>query len=199
VNKKFEKKIFLICLIFISSGILLTLTGCGGVSKMIGTAAMLGREIEEISKMSTEDFEKLIASDIDINRIKRDPEGILGKYVRVTGKVDFEGSENFKMNMPKTKSKDEPIPFILDGVAFVIPVKQYQDVKQGDIVEVTALVSKSRFLKTVAEMYPKEKMPDLVTLIAKEVQLVSNMSEQPAASGDEKGVEIPDQPKSSGG
>ena len=176
MNIKIEKRILLICLLIISSSILLTLTGCGGVSKMIGTAATLGREVEEISSISIEDFEKLISSDIDINRIKRDPEGILGKYVRVTGKVDFKGSENFKMDMPKIKSKDEPIPFILDGIAFVIPVKQYQGVKQGDIVEVTALVSKSRFLKTVAEMYPKEKMPDLVTLIAKEVRLVSNMS-----------------------
>jgi hypothetical protein len=200
LSTKKVKKIFPFILVIIFTGILLAITGCGGMSKMIGTATMLGKEVEEVSSMSAADFEKLISSDIDINRIKNDPEGILGKYVRVTGKADFEGGENFKMNMPKTKAKDEPIPFILDGIAFVMPVKKYQDVKQGDMVEVTALVSKSRFMKAVAEMYPKEKMPDLVTLIAKDVQLVSNLSApEPAAAGTQNGVEIPGQAKSTGG
>lgn len=197
--RKNAKKVFPFILAIIFSGILVVITGCGGMSKMIGTATMLGKEVDEISRLSSEDFEKLIASDIDINRVKLDPEGILGKYIRVTGTVDYEGSDNFKMDMPKKNPKNEPVPFILDGVAFVIPVDQYKDVKQGDIVEVTALVSKSRFMKTMAEMYPKEKMPDLVTLIAKDVKLVTNMSEQPAATGTLDGVDIPDPTKSSDG
>ena len=167
---------------------LVFLFGCGGVAKMVSLSAKLGREVEQLSKMSKDDVIKKADLSINLERIKSDPDGILGQYVSITGKADLEGSKDFPLQGgPKTGRGNEGTAFILDNALFVISVEPLPWLKSGDMVTVIGLVSETRFLKEIREMYPKESMPDLVTVIAKDVKKSDEVkSSEPASSGSAK-------------
>ena len=157
---------------------LVCLTSCAGVAKMVSVSAKLGREVDQLTRMSKAEVEKLVDSTINMNRIKSDPEGILGQYVSFSGKADLEGSKDFPIEDRSKGSHDTSgTVFILDNELFVITIDPLPWLKNGDYVTVLGLVSESRFLKEISELYPKEKIPGLVTVIAKDVQKVESKAE----------------------
>jgi hypothetical protein len=193
-----NKSISITILLFVLSSLLLLSTGCGSVGRMITIATQLGRDCEQLKSMELSEIEKLISPDVDINRIKNDPEGILGQYVRLKGKADIKGTKDFPLDISTGKPNQGAEVFILENTVFVITLKEYPELKQDDMVEIIGLVSKSRFLKATAELYPEEKYPDLVTVIAKEVKVIKPeeppVEEKPKeesakASDDEKEIE----------
>ena len=139
---------------------------------MITIATQLGRDCDLLKSMELSEIEKLISPDVDIIRIKKDPEGILGQYIRLKGKADIKGTKDFPLDISTGKQNQGAEVFILDKAVFVITLKEYPELKQDDMVEIIGLVSKSRFLKATAELYPDEKYPDLVTVIAKDVKVI---------------------------
>jgi hypothetical protein len=173
----YSPKMRLAFFIFILT-LLALLTGCGGVAKMVNSATKLGEESQRLAKMQPTEIQKLVSSDIDIERIKRDPEGVLGQYVLLRGKANLEGTAEFPLKTGNPKfGKGGPNSgdvLLLDDTVFVIVLESNSltGIKTGDEVEVLGLVSESRLLKEAAELNPKEKMPDLVTVIAKTVKKV---------------------------
>lgn len=153
--------------------IFLLISGCGSVGKMVSVGTQLGKEIGTMQKMSAEEVEKLVSPDIDLNRIKLDPEGVLGQYVKLAGTADIEGTKGFSSDVTSSRPGDEGISFIMDDAVFIMGLEKSTDIKHGDKVEVIGLVSKSRFLKAMKELYPEEKsIPDLVTVLAKTIRKV---------------------------
>lgn len=192
------KSIPITILLFVLLFLLLLSTGCGSVGRMITIATQLGRDCEQLKSMEMVEIEKLISLDVDINRIKNDPEGILGQYVRLKGKADIKGTEEFPLDISTGNPNQGAEVFILDKAVFVITLKEYPELKQDDMVEIIGVVSKSRFLKATAELYPDEKYPDLVTVIAKDVKVIkieepvdmeTPKEESAKASDDEKEIE----------
>lgn len=147
------------------------IVGCSGVSKMVTTTSKLGREIEELKKMSNYDVVGKVDPTITWERIQGDPEGILGQYCSLQGIVNLHGSKDFPINSERSnKVNKEGGAFILkheDYEVFVISLEPVTGLKDGDDVVVVGLISESRLLKEMAEMYPKEKIPSLVTVLAK--------------------------------
>lgn len=170
--RSMNKSISITMLLFVLLSLLLLSTGCGGVGRMITIATQLGRDCEQLKSMELSEIEKLISPDIDIKRIKNDPEGILGQYVRLKGKADIKGTKDFPLDISPGKPNHGAEVFILENAVFVITLKEYPELKQDDMVEIVGLVSKSRFLKATAELYPDQKYPDLVTVIAKDVKVI---------------------------
>ena len=127
--------------------------------------------------MSADEIEELISEDIDITRVKLDSEGILGQYVRLRGYIDLEGNKEFPLNGFNDNPDDDNLVFFMEDIAYVMPTKPCPKLKHGDMVEVIGLVSESRFLKTIAELYPNEKVPDMVTILAWDVKVINE--EQP--------------------
>ena len=166
--------LILIAIIFAS----VIMQGCGGVAKIVGVSAKLGKEIDSLSQMEREEVVGKVDKTIDIERLKSDPDGILGQYVQLTGKINLEGSKDFPMTdmHKKGRSNKEGGAFLFEDVAFVISIDPIAGLKTGDEIELLGFVSESRFLKEIAEMYPKEKMPSLVTIIAKEVKKIESTS-----------------------
>lgn len=152
--------------------LLLFITGCGNVSRMITISAQLCRECKQLVDMELTEIETLISPDINIDRLKYDPEGILGQYVRLKGHIDTKGTKDFPLDVSAGKLQQETSVFILEDAAFIITLKEYPEIQHNDMVEIIGLVSKSRFLKATAELYPDENYPDLVTVIAKDIKIV---------------------------
>ena len=188
-RRSMNKSISINILLFVILSSLLLSTGCGNVGRMITIATQLGHDCEQLKSMELAEIEKLISPDVDINRIKKDPEGILGQYIRLKGKADIKGTEDFPLDISTGKPNQGGEVFILDKAVFVITVKEYPELKQDDMVEIVGLVSKSRFLKATAELYPDEKYPDLVTVIAKDVKIIK--AEEPSV--EEKPKEVSDE------
>ncbi len=188
-RRSMNKSISINILLFVILSSLLLSTGCGNVGRMITIATQLGHDCEQLKSMELAEIEKLISPDVDINRIKKDPEGILGQYIRLKGKADIKGTEDFPLDISTGKPNQGGEVFILDKAVFVITVKEYPELKQDDMVEIVGLVSKSRFLKATAELYPDEKYPDLVTVIAKDVKIIKaeepSVEEKPKEESDE--------------
>jgi len=149
------------------------LVSCAGVTKMVSITTKLGREIDQLSKIPDTDLLGKVDPTVTWERIKSDPDEILGQYCSLQGIVDLQGSKDFPLNAQVRGNKGkEGTVFILkylDYSVFVIAIEPLPWIKDGDDVVVMGIVSESRFLKEMSEMYPKEKIPDLVTIIAKNV------------------------------
>ncbi|MFH1515188.1 MAG: hypothetical protein ABIG42_06985 [bacterium] len=168
-NKPERKFTSLICFV-IPLAVILIVTGCGKVGKMISAAAQFSREVTQLESMELSDIKALVSKDIDFIRLKDDPDGVLGQYVQLKGHVNINGTENFPLEM---KNQHDSTAFILEDTAFVITIREYPTLRQDDVVEIVGVVSKSRLIKQTAEMYPDQKIPDYVTIIAKEVEIIT--------------------------
>jgi hypothetical protein len=173
---------------------LAVLVGCGGMTKMVSAATKLGQESKQLQKMSLADVEKLVSADVDVTRIKRDPDGVLGQYVKLRGKANLEGTKDFPLQKGKIKvngtgNNDEGGVLLLDDAIFVIVLEPMNGsgIKTGDEVEILGLVSESRFLKATSEIYPQEKIPDYVTVIAKTIKKVIPPAETVTTPSDAAG------------
>lgn len=165
-----ERRFILLICFVIPLAVSFIVVGCGKVGKMISAAAQFSREVKQLESMKLSDIEALVSKDIDLNRLKNDPEGVLGQYVKLQGHANLYGTEDFPLEM---QDSSDSTAFILEDTAFVITIKEYPDLKQDDIVVIVGMVSKSRLIKQTAEMYPDQKIPDFVTIIAKDVEIIA--------------------------
>jgi len=177
-------------IIFISFALI---AGCSSWVGVVNSATKLGQESDRLEKMNAADVEKIVSADIDVERIKGDPEGVLGQYVKLRGKANLEGTKDFPIQPDKSKikreDKDQGPLLLLDDCIFVVVLDKHccNDLKTGDDVEILGLVSESRFLRATSELYPKEKIPDFVTVIAKTVTKIEPPAQTAPPSSDAAG------------